>query len=158
MQSLARLLGWRMFCSVLADAWSRSTSGLAKYVANAPKPGFLSRYQLLGRLLTYLTQHNWDVVTVDEALRRSGCEQDRSRYINFSIDDCYRDTFELVVPLFRRHGVPVTLFVATGIPDGTLTLWSAGLEEALRQQSSVQSVIRCSKSIRYNPVEWLTNV
>ena len=31
-----------------------------------------------------------------------------------------------MVPLFRRHNVPVTLFVTTGIPDGTLTLWWAG--------------------------------
>ena len=30
------------------------------------------------------------------------------------------------MPVFRRHNVPVTLFVTTGIPDATLPLWSAG--------------------------------
>jgi peptidoglycan/xylan/chitin deacetylase (PgdA/CDA1 family) len=77
------------------------------------------------------------VVTVTDALRRTADADDRSRYVNFSIDDCYRDTYEQVVPLFRRHNVPVTLYVTTGIPDGRLPLWAAGLEDALLHRDRV---------------------
>lgn len=95
-----------------------------------PNRDFYLDLDFLDRFLSHLKQIQWDVVTVEEALRRS-VSGDTRRYVNFSVDDCYRDTFELVVPLFRSHNVPVTLFVTTGIPDGTLPLWAAGLEDAL---------------------------
>ncbi|CCE11264.1 putative Polysaccharide deacetylase [Bradyrhizobium sp. STM 3843] len=92
----------------------------------------------LDQFLTYLRAQRWDVVTVSEGLRRAADRHDHSRYVNFSIDDCYRDSFERVVPLFRRHNVPITLFVTTGIPDGTLPLWTAGLEDVLLHRDRVE--------------------
>ena len=91
----------------------------------------------LDRLLSYLTRHSWEIVSMEEAVRRSTGGSGTDRYVNFSIDDCYRDTFEEVVPVFRRHQLPVTLFVTTGIPDGTLPLWSAGLEQVLLERDLV---------------------
>lgn len=90
----------------------------------------------LGRLLDYVTGSGWDVVTLDGALARvrSGAAR---RFVNFSIDDVYRDTIEVAVPVFRSRGVPVTLFVTTGIPDGTMTLWQAGLEAILLDRDRV---------------------
>lgn len=102
-----------------------------------PNRGFHVDLDFLDKLLTYLAAQDWDVVTISEALLRSASEHDNSRYVNFSIDDCYRDTFELVAPLFRRHNMPVTLFVTTGIPDATVPLWSVGLEEALLERDHV---------------------
>jgi peptidoglycan/xylan/chitin deacetylase (PgdA/CDA1 family) len=101
-----------------------------------PNRDFHIDIEFLDRFLAYLEAEGWDVVTVGEALRRSG-SADNSRYVNFSIDDCYRDSFELVAPVFRRHNAPLTLFVTTGIPDGTLPLWSVGLEDVLAERDSV---------------------
>jgi peptidoglycan/xylan/chitin deacetylase (PgdA/CDA1 family) len=102
-----------------------------------PNRNFYADLSFLDELLGYLRANDWKVVTVDEALRMSA-NAGVGRYVNFSIDDCYRDTYELIAPLFRRHNVPVTLFVTTGIPDGTLPLWWAGLEEALRDRDRVR--------------------
>jgi peptidoglycan/xylan/chitin deacetylase (PgdA/CDA1 family) len=102
-----------------------------------PNRDFYLDTDFLDRFLTYLTQRGWDIVTIEEAVRRSGQAKPGNRFVNFSVDDCYRDTFEQVVPLFRRHNAPVTLFVTTGIPDGTLPLWAAGLEDALLNSDSV---------------------
>ncbi len=104
---------------------------------NLPNRGFYLDLGFLDRLLSYLAQTGWAVVTMDEVLKRSARGRGSDRYVNFSIDDCTRDTFEEVVPLFRRHRVPVTLFVTTGIPDGTLSLWQAGLEDVLRTHDSL---------------------
>ncbi|MDR3464639.1 MAG: polysaccharide deacetylase family protein [Xanthobacteraceae bacterium] len=101
-----------------------------------PNRAFYLDLAFLDRLLSYLKRTGWDIVTVEEATRRSQQGSDR-RYVNFSVDDGYRDTFEHVVPLFRSHAVPVTLFVTTGIPDGTLPMWSAGLEEVLLERDRV---------------------
>ncbi|MTW15427.1 polysaccharide deacetylase family protein [Rhodoplanes serenus] len=102
-----------------------------------PNRDFYLDLGFLDRLLGYLTRTGWSVVTIDEALRRSRRGETGDRFVNFSVDDCYRDTFEAVVPLFRRHGVPVTLFVTTGIPDGTMPMWGAGLEDVLMQRDRV---------------------
>lgn len=101
-----------------------------------PNRAFHLDLGFLDRLLSYLRRTGWDIVTVEEATRRSQQGTER-RYVNFSVDDCYRDTYEHVVPLFRRHAVPVTLFVTTGIPDGTLPLWAAGLEDALLERDRI---------------------
>jgi peptidoglycan/xylan/chitin deacetylase (PgdA/CDA1 family) len=102
-----------------------------------PNRDFYIDIDFLERFLAHLKGHEWDVVTIGEALRRSGSADNHSRYVNFSIDDCYRDSFELVAPVFRRHNVPLTLFVTTGIPDGTMPLWSVGLEDALAERDHV---------------------
>ncbi len=99
-----------------------------------PNRNFYIDLDFLDRLLAHLARTGRAVVTLDEALRRAGGGDPDDCYVNFSVDDCYRDTFEQVVPLFRRHGVPVTLFVTTGIPDVTLSLWGAGLEDVLLER------------------------
>ena len=102
-----------------------------------PNRDFYVDVGFLDSLLGYLLAQGWDVVTVSEALRRARSGSDQRRYVNFSIDDCYRDAFELIVPVFRRHNVPITLYVTTGIPDGTLPLWVAGLEDAVLHRDRV---------------------
>ena len=102
-----------------------------------PNRNFYLNLDFLDRFLTYLTQKGCRVVALDEALAQSSHGRSTGRHVNFSVDDCYRDTFEQVVPLFHSHGLPVTLYVTTGIPDGTLPLWVAGLEDVLKQKDHV---------------------
>ncbi|MGJ4927635.1 polysaccharide deacetylase family protein [Bradyrhizobium sp. HKCCYLS2038] len=126
-----RVLGPRGCCLTFhrtapAEQWER-----------LPNRDFYVDADFLDRFLGHVLAQGWDVVTIEEALRRAASDEPVGRYVNFSIDDCYRDTFELLVPVFRRHNVPVTLFVTTGIPDGTLPLWAAGLEDALLNRDHV---------------------
>ncbi len=90
----------------------------------------------LGRLLDHVTASGRDVVTLDGVLARLRDGGGR-RFVNFSIDDVYRDTMEVAAPVFRSRNLPVTLFVTTGIPDGTVMLWQAGLEAILIARDQV---------------------
>ena len=100
--------------------------------AELPDRGFYLAADVLDATLSFLDRTGWQVVTVEEALRRVRAG-DRGRYVNLSIDDTYRDTWEQAVPLFRKHDMPVTLFVTSGIPDRTYTLWSTGLETIIAE-------------------------
>ena len=102
--------------------------------AGLPNREFYLDAGFLEQLLDTLRARRWDVVTMEEAVRRTA-EGDGGRFVNFSVDDVYRDTHEIVVPIFERAGVPVTLFVTTGIPDGTFCLWGAGLETMLAEHT-----------------------
>lgn len=104
--------------------------------ADLPNREFYLDAGFLDRMLAHLRATGWDVVTLDEALHRAATGE-RGRFVNISVDDTYRDTYEIVVPAFRRAGVPVTLFVTTGIPDNTLSLWGAGLETILAESATI---------------------
>ncbi len=104
--------------------------------AGLPNRAFYLDLGFLERLLAHLQRAGWAVVKLEEALRRSA-RPGEGRFVNFSVDDCYRDTAELVAPLFRRLGVPLTLFVTTGIPDRTMRLRDAGLETIVQGRELV---------------------
>lgn len=136
---------------VAAGAWSRllglaqkgrgccltfhRAAGSAEWPTR-PNRGFYVDLEYLERLIKHLLRSGWDIVTMDEVVRRTRA-RGHKRFVNFSIDDCYVDTVELIVPLFHRLQVPVTLFVTTGIPDETLKLPQAGLETVLLQRDRV---------------------
>ena len=40
-----------------------------------------------------------------------------------TFDDGWRDVYEFALPILKRHGIPATLFVATGPVDGTAWDW-----------------------------------
>lgn len=101
-----------------------------------PNRNFHLDLHYLEQLVSHLKRTGWDIVTMEEAARRAA-EPGSGRFVNFSVDDCYRDTAELVVPLFRRLRAPITLYVTTGIPDGSLRLRSAGLETVLLTEGRV---------------------
>lgn len=108
-----------------------------KIWATLPNRDFYLDLDFLDTLLTYLKASGREVVTIEEGRKRMRSNVSTRPYVNFSVDDCYRDTYEQVVPLFRRHGVPVTLFVTTGIPDGTMAMSGAGLEDTILNRDEI---------------------
>lgn len=56
----------------------------------------------------------------------------------FTLDDGYRDNLEHAAPVFARHGVPFTVFVAGGFTDRTQILWWEVLADILERHSSLQ--------------------
>ncbi|RYD29178.1 MAG: polysaccharide deacetylase [Lysobacteraceae bacterium] len=104
--------------------------------AAMPNRGFYLDLAYLERLVRYVRTCGWDIVSLDEALRRL-TEPGHGRFVNISLDDCYHDTAEFVVPLFQRLDAPITLFVTTDIPDERLRLRNAGLETILRHSDFI---------------------
>lgn len=47
----------------------------------------------------------------------------RGRHVAISFDDGYRDVYDHALPALRERGLPATLFLTTGVLDGSLVPW-----------------------------------
>ena len=52
--------------------------------------------------------------------------------VTVTVDDGHADFERIALPVFRAHGIPVTLYLATHFVDGTEWLWFDRIEHALR--------------------------
>lgn len=91
----------------------------------------------LETLIAHYIASGVPIITLDEALARL---QDPStkRFVCFTFDDGYRDNLSLALPIFERHGVPLTVFVTSCFLDRSMNVWWAGLVELLKRVDSLE--------------------
>lgn len=74
----------------------------------------------------------FNVLPLDEAVRRLAEGRLPSRAAAITFDDGYADNHDVALPLLRRHGLPATFFIATGFLDGG-RMWNDSVIEAVRR-------------------------
>lgn len=55
----------------------------------------------------------------------------------FTLDDGYRNNADHALPIFARHGVPFTVFIAQGLAEHRQPLWWESMGRLLREQERV---------------------
>lgn len=78
-----------------------------------------------------------DIVSLDEAHARLIEGPGDGRFACFTLDDGYRDNLSHAYPVFKRHGVPFTIYVPSDFPSGKGELWWVALEEVLSENESL---------------------
>lgn len=81
--------------------------------------------------------HGYDIVSLDEAARRIASVEDERPFACFTFDDGYRDNRDHAYPIFKRHGVPMAIYVPSAYLDGQGDLWWLVLENAIRAARSL---------------------
>lgn len=81
----------------------------------------------------------FEIIGLDDVKARlaSGASAEKP-FAVFTLDDGYRDNRDFAYPIFKRHGVPFTIYVPTAYADGEGDLWWLVLEEALRRLPDVR--------------------
>jgi peptidoglycan/xylan/chitin deacetylase (PgdA/CDA1 family) len=91
-----------------------------------------------------IMQRDIDIVTLDEAVRRlnhcgvRGAEAKARRFACLTFDDGYRDNLDYALPVCRRLGVPMTVYLTTGFVDRSVTPWWMALEKVIREVSRLE--------------------
>nr|WP_246329611.1 polysaccharide deacetylase family protein [Chthonobacter rhizosphaerae] len=80
-------------------------------------------------------------VSLEEAADRARRGFTDERFVATTLDDGYRDNLVHALPVFRRHGVPHTVFVATGMVEGTASAWWLTLEAVVRAAPRIEAVL-----------------
>lgn len=77
-----------------------------------------------------LLAREFNVLSLDQAVRRLAAGTLPARAVCVSFDDGYRDNLDLALPVLQRHGLPATFFIATDYLDGG-AMWNDCLIEAI---------------------------
>jgi peptidoglycan/xylan/chitin deacetylase (PgdA/CDA1 family) len=93
--------------------------------------------EFLDALLRGLIAAGWDIVTLDEALRRIR-QRTGKRFVVITFDDGYRDTFNRARPILERYSAPFTVYVPTAAITRELNAWWLGLRSIFRNHDVVR--------------------
>lgn len=72
-------------------------------------------------------------VRLEDLPERLACEKDRNAYLAVTLDDGYRDNAEFAAPVFAKHKVPYTIFLASGFIERSHAPWWETAERLIRQ-------------------------
>lgn len=116
-----------MLHRVTADPQSAKTEN--RHLAITP--------HFLDAVLADMKEAGFEFVTLDEALERLKAPQGGRRFATVTADDGYRDNLLEALPVLERHGVPMTIYIAPGLIDGTADLWWEVLTEIVTRGKPV---------------------
>ncbi|MEM9332566.1 MAG: polysaccharide deacetylase family protein [Pseudomonadota bacterium] len=95
--------------------------------------------EFLDATIMRLKQSGYRFISMDEVqdLVTGHSEHRTEPAIAITLDDGYRDNLQNAVPVFKRHEVPFTIYVAPGLVDATHTLWWEDLENIIASRKKI---------------------
>ena len=109
--------------------------------AFAPNRGLEVSADFLDLAIREVTARGYDIVDLDEARRRLLEARLDKRFACITLDDGYEDNYRHAFPVFARHNAPFTLYVNSGLPNGTAILWWRLLERVLADNDRVEAEV-----------------
>lgn len=80
--------------------------------------------------MAYVAKH-FNCLSLPEAIEKLACGKLPERSLIVTFDDGYLDNLTLALPILRRHAVPATIYVATGLIDQADLPWWYELEDLI---------------------------
>jgi peptidoglycan/xylan/chitin deacetylase (PgdA/CDA1 family) len=85
----------------------------------------------LRELLAFLRRYDYRVLPLVELIADAEQGKRLARTVAFTVDDGYRDFYDVGAPVFREFDCPVTVFLTTGFLDGSDWFWWDKVEHAV---------------------------
>jgi peptidoglycan/xylan/chitin deacetylase (PgdA/CDA1 family) len=102
----------------------------------------------LESIINFFKDRDYAFLSLDEVLALKKSNAPSKKFVVFTFDDGYLDNYEYAYPVFRRHRVPFTIYVATSLPDSKAILWWYLLEDHILANPSVQLEVE-GKQLEY---------
>jgi peptidoglycan/xylan/chitin deacetylase (PgdA/CDA1 family) len=93
--------------------------------------------EFLGFAIERVRQLGFDIVDLDEALRRIAAPEPERPFAVFTFDDAYRDNLVHALPVLERLDCAFTVYVPTGLVEGKGEIWWQALEDIIAAQATI---------------------
>ena len=94
--------------------------------------------QFLESVILQVRESGFDIIGMDDVVDRLKSADKSRPFAVFTLDDGYKDNRDHAYPVFKRHNVPFTIYVAADFADGRGDLWWLTLQEALARLDVVK--------------------
>ena len=94
--------------------------------------------EFLDRTIQRVVSLGYDIVALDEMRRRLIEEDFRKPFVSFTLDDGYADNYVHAFAVFKKYRVPFTIYLCTGLMDGSVDPWWRTLERIVLKQQRLE--------------------
>ena len=77
-----------------------------------------------------IIKKKYNIIKSEDIIKYTSCKHDKP-FIVFTMDDGYKDNYSKALPIFKKHNIPFTIFLASNFPQNTAVLWWYELEDLI---------------------------
>ena len=93
--------------------------------------------EYLEKTILFLLKNNYKIIPIGQVQQILNGDYIRKKFIVFTFDDGYVDNYRFAYPIFKKYGIPFTVYVATDLPDNKAILWWYLLEDLVLKNSQL---------------------
>ncbi|WP_083638722.1 polysaccharide deacetylase family protein [Rhizobium oryziradicis] len=94
--------------------------------------------QFLATALRTLWRENYEFIALDQVPERLAAPSSTRPFAAFTLDDAYRNTQTMALPIFEHFEAPCTVFACQGLSNRSHTLWWETLAALVRKADHVE--------------------
>jgi len=87
--------------------------------------------EFLEKFILELKNNGYEFISLDELYDILKNQKKVNKKIIFTLDDGYKDNYEIAYPIFKKYNVPFTIYLTTSFPDRNAMLWWYVLEDLI---------------------------
>jgi len=87
--------------------------------------------EYLEQFVKELMKRGYSFISLDRLYEILISGEQVSKQVVFTLDDGYKDNFEIAYPIFKKLNIPFTIYVTTSFPNKEALLWWYSLEDLI---------------------------
>lgn len=93
--------------------------------------------EYLESAIRFFVGNNYEIISPDRLHEILQSGRVDKKFAIFTFDDGYADNFTYAYPIFKKHNIPFTIYVTTGLADRQAVLWNYLLEDLVLKNESI---------------------
>lgn len=87
--------------------------------------------EFLDKFIVELKSKGYEFISLDRVYEILQNGEKVKKQIVFTLDDGYKDNYEIAYPIFKKHNLPFAIYITTSFPERTAILWWYVLEDLI---------------------------
>jgi peptidoglycan/xylan/chitin deacetylase (PgdA/CDA1 family) len=94
--------------------------------------------KFLDSFICNLKLNGYKLISIEELLENLHLKKEIKKQIVFTLDDGYLDNYLNAYPIFKKHNVPFTIYLCTGLIDRSITAWWHDVEDIISENDIIR--------------------